>query len=404
MMPNNSDEKLSGLHEFSIKVLLVDDQAMIGEAVRRMLETEKDIEFHFCSDPTKAINTANEIKPTVILQDLVMPEIDGLTLVKFYRSNPATREVPLIVLSTKEEGTTKAEAFALGANDYIVKLPHKLELIARIRYHSKGYISLLQRNEAYEKLQASQKALADELSKAARYVISLLPVKVTEGQIRTDWTYIPSMQLGGDTFGYHWIDDEHFAIFLLDVCGHGVDAALLSVSAMNVMRSQTLPDVDFLKPDQVLHGLNEAFQMEDHNDMFFTIWYGVYNKNTRELAYASGGHHPAILIEPADNGGLDMAELLSDGMLIGAMRGITFESGTHTVKPGSRLYVFSDGVFEIQIKNEPGKMWSMEEFFKLLKQPSFENVSDVNRLLTEVRDVQGHDDFGDDFSLLEIMF
>lgn len=403
-MENTSTDQLAGIQEFAIKVLLVDDQAMIGEAVRRMLESEKDIEFHFCSDPTKAINMANEIRPTVILQDLVMPEIDGLTLVKFYRKNPATKEVPLIVLSTKEEGTTKAEAFALGANDYIVKLPDKLELIARIRYHSKGYISLLQRNEAYEKLQASQQALANELAKAAKYVISLLPTKVESGLIRTDWTYIPSMQLGGDTFGYHWIDEDNFAIFLLDVCGHGVDAALLSVSAMNVMRSQTLPDVDFLKPDQVLGGLNEAFQMEDHNDMFFTIWYGVYNKNTRELAFASGGHHPAILIEPADGVGLNMVQLLSDGMLIGAMRGIPYNSGTATVKPGSRLYVFSDGVFEIPIKGEDGKMWSMEEFFALLNAPSVEGVSDVTRLLGEVREVQGHDQFNDDFSLLEIMF
>ncbi|HNX26612.1 MAG TPA: SpoIIE family protein phosphatase, partial [Phycisphaerae bacterium] len=333
-MNNVTVKQLDEFQNFSIKVLLVDDQAMIGEAVRRMLESEKDIEFNFCSDPTKAVNMANEIKPTVILQDLVMPEIDGLTLVKFYRANPTTREVPLIVLSTKEEGTTKAEAFSLGANDYIVKLPDKLELIARIRYHSKGYINMLQRNETYEKLQASQQALANELAKAAKYVISLLPCKIEKGLIRTDWIYIPSMQLGGDTFGYHWIDDENFAIFLLDVCGHGVDAALLSVSAMNVMRSQTLPDVDFRKPDQELCGLNEAFQMEDHNDMFFTIWYGVYNKKTRELQYASGGHHPAILIEPTDAGGRNMMQLISDGMLIGAMRGIKFNSGICTVKPG----------------------------------------------------------------------
>ena len=123
----------SVLTEHRITVLLIDDQAMIGEAVRRMLADEPDIDYHYCGDPTKALPMAKEIRPTVILQDLVMPEIDGLTLVKFFRANADTRDVPLIVLSTKEEPTTKAEAFALGANDYIVKLPDRLELLARIR-------------------------------------------------------------------------------------------------------------------------------------------------------------------------------------------------------------------------------------------------------------------------------
>src|SRR5512143_1421743 len=135
-----------------IKVLLVDDQAMIGEAVRRMLAADDDIKFHFCSDPTQALKMATDLSPTVILQDLVMPEVDGLTLVKFYCANPNTREIPLIVLSTCEETTTKAEAFGLGANDYLVKLPDKVELIARIRHHSAGYIAQLQRNEAYRAL------------------------------------------------------------------------------------------------------------------------------------------------------------------------------------------------------------------------------------------------------------
>ena len=138
----------SALSEHQVTVLLVDDQPMIGEAVRRMLESEEDIAFHYCSDPTQAIETANELLPTVILQDLVMPDVDGLTLLRFFRANPSTREVPLIVLSTKEEPTIKAEAFALGASDYLVKLPDKIELIARVRYHSKGYINLLQRNRA----------------------------------------------------------------------------------------------------------------------------------------------------------------------------------------------------------------------------------------------------------------
>ena len=142
-------------------VLLVDDQAMIGEAVRRMLVTEQDIDFHYCQDPTQAVKIANRIQPTVILQDLVMPEIDGLTLVRYFRANQATQDVPLIVLSSKEEALTKAEAFALGANDYLVKLPDRLEVIARIRYHSKGYVNFLERNEALRQLEKANRFIRE---------------------------------------------------------------------------------------------------------------------------------------------------------------------------------------------------------------------------------------------------
>src|SRR5262249_54733607 len=144
------------------------DQAIVGESVRRMLADEANVKFHSCRDPTRAIETANTVQPTVILQDLVMPEIDGLQLVKFYRANKATRDTPMIVLSSKEEPVIKAQAFALGANDYLVKLPDKIELIARIRYHSRGYINLLERNEAYRRLEESQRELAEELAQAAR--------------------------------------------------------------------------------------------------------------------------------------------------------------------------------------------------------------------------------------------
>jgi len=104
---------------------------------------------------------ATELLPTIILQDLVMPEIDGLTMVRFFRANPVLLHVPIIVLSTKEEPEIKSKAFEFGANDYIVKLPDKMELVARIRYHSQAYINQKQRDEAFAALVKSQHELAE---------------------------------------------------------------------------------------------------------------------------------------------------------------------------------------------------------------------------------------------------
>ena len=144
-----------------VMVLLVDDQAIVAEAVRRSLAGNQDIDFHYCSDPEQAQAVAAQIKPTVILQDLVMPGVDGLELVKRFRATPATAEIPIIVLSVKEDPRVKSQAFEVGATDYLVKLPDKLELVARVRLHSKAWITQQQRDEAYRALRESQQRLVD---------------------------------------------------------------------------------------------------------------------------------------------------------------------------------------------------------------------------------------------------
>ena len=161
MNPTQSTYPVTTPGDSAVMVLLVDDQPMIGEAVRRALADDPSIDFHFCADPQQAIALAIQIKPTVILQDLVMPGADGLALVRDYRSNVATRDIPIIVLSTKEEPSVKSAAFSAGANDYLVKLPDAIELVARIRYHSRSYLALLQRDEAYRALRESQQQLLE---------------------------------------------------------------------------------------------------------------------------------------------------------------------------------------------------------------------------------------------------
>jgi signal transduction histidine kinase len=156
-----------------ITVLLIDDQLIIGEAVRRILMDQPDITFHYCNDPTQAIQTAINVAPTVILQDLVMPSVDGLMLLRWFRSHPVTCNVPIIVLSTKEEAKLKADAFTQGANDYLVKLPDQIELIARIRYHSR----------AYNNLKALSVATATAQHQANQLEQTLLKLQKTQAQL-----------------------------------------------------------------------------------------------------------------------------------------------------------------------------------------------------------------------------
>lgn len=387
-----------------VTVLLVDDQPIIGEAVRRMLAGEADITFHYCREATRALDRAVEVGPTVILQDLVMPDLDGLTLVRMFREAEATREVPMIVLSTKEDPKIKAEAFGLGANDYLVKLPDRLELLARIRHHSRGYTNLLQRNEAYRQLEASQRLLARDVEQAARYVSSLLPDRIKRGPIRADWRFIPSAALGGDSFGYEWIDDDHFVIYLLDVSGHGVGAALLSVSALNALRSRSLPETDFRQPGQVLTALNKAFPMEQHNGLFFTIWYGIYHRPTRRLAYAGGGHPPALLLNGTDRASARLIQLESQGPMVGAVGDLDYAASECVVDPYAVLMLYSDGAFEVE-RAADKSTWPFGEFVTFMGRVAGDpEISSMDQLIAHARELQGGDEFADDLSMVELIF
>ncbi|GGB45995.1 hypothetical protein GCM10011316_17660 [Roseibium aquae] len=202
--------------------------------------------------------------------------------------------------------------------------------------------------ESNIRLQLMQDRLTAELNDAGRYVQSILPDRRIKDP-QTDWLLVPSTELGGDSFGYHDLDQDHFAVYLIDVCGHGVGAALLSVSIINVLRASALPQTDFKDPSEVLFKLNNAFPMERQDNMFFTIWYGVYQRSARLLRFASGGHPPAIHLKA--DGGFQMLGT-PEGMVIGAIADMTFEQGEAEIRPQDRLLVLSDGTFEIDVPGQ----------------------------------------------------
>ena len=122
-----------------IRVLLIDDHALVAETLRAIFDPHDDIEFFYCSDPSSALKVANRIRPTVVLLDLIMPDLTGLELVRDFRVTPSLTDVPIVMLSAKEDAVAKEETFAAGANDYLVKLPDQIEIVARVRYHSRAY-------------------------------------------------------------------------------------------------------------------------------------------------------------------------------------------------------------------------------------------------------------------------
>jgi sigma-B regulation protein RsbU (phosphoserine phosphatase) len=246
--------------------------------------------------------------------------------------------------------------------------------------------------EANLELQLTQSRLSEELTEATNYVFSILPSPRAAGP-RTRWLLVPSTELGGDSFGYHEIDADHLAVYLLDVCGHGVGAALLSVTAINVLRSAALPNTDFRDPGAVLSALNEAFPMEKQNNMYFTIWYGVHKRSTGELRYASAGHPPSVLCK---SGG-EVLTLSTPGIAIGMMPDMVYRTKLGEIADGDRLHLVSDGTFEVE--TAPGEMLAFADFVEKLSASEEPEV-----VLDWVRGLNGPGPLPDDFSLLTIDF
>ena len=377
-------------------LLVVDDNETNREMLGRRLERQ-GYRVSMAADGCQALQMVAQEPFDLVLLDIMMPGMDGYGVLEKMKGDPLLRHIPVIMVSALDELESVVRCVEIGAEDYLPKPFEPTLLRARIGACLEKKLLRDQEQHTHMALVESQRRLADELAEAADYVKSLLPPPLT-GDVDADWRFIPSTQLGGDAFGYHWLDDDHFAMYLLDVCGHGVGAALLSISVMNVLRAQSLPSADFLDPGAVLSALNTRFPMEDQNNMYFTMWYGVYHKATRELAYASGGHPPAVLIPHAATGGQAVVHLRTLGPIIGAMPDVTYAMAKCEMPPGSTLYLFSDGAYEIA--RQDGSMWSYAEFVDRLTAPPPRDTPVLDQVISEARVVAGQTQFTDDFSIV----
>jgi sigma-B regulation protein RsbU (phosphoserine phosphatase) len=246
-------------------------------------------------------------------------------------------------------------------------------------------------------LAAAHTKLQAELTEAANYVRTLLPAPQSE-PFAVDWRFTPSAALGGDGLGYHWIDAGHFALYLLDVCGHGVGPSLMSVAVLHMLRSASLRDVDLRRPARVLGWLNDSYQMQAASDLYFTLWYGVYVPTTRTLEYACGGHPPALLMS---RDGSTVQPLKARGVAVGLAENVVYESQKIRVPTQSRLYLLSDGAFELE--RPDGRMLEFAELVEFLRHPP-PQTSELDGWFNHLLQLRGVPQLDDDFTIARFDF
>ncbi|MBE9069198.1 SpoIIE family protein phosphatase [Leptolyngbya cf. ectocarpi LEGE 11479] len=385
-------------------ILVIDDDPIIRRILQRMLQSQ-GYRVAIAETAADGLDQALAITPPVILCDWRLPgTIDGLEICRRLKEHPDLSMSSFLLITAHAETASRVEALEAGADDLLMKPIDMAELKARVK-------SGMRLCQLTRDLKKQKQYLENELAEAASYVQSLLPRDTDKPPVKIQTRFLPSQQLGGDCFDFYWLDPDYLVIYLLDVSGHGLGAALLSTSVLNVLRSQSLPGTNFYRPDKVLESLNNMFQMTDQNEKYFTIWYGVYNRVNRQLMYASAGHPPAVLLSQAAEAtsqatnGVATSEtmlLRTPGMPVGMMPDTTYTWKRCSIPDNSYLYIFSDGVYEVPETpaDETGEILGLDSFIDhIAKCP---RPGQLDQLISHA--TMPSVDVGDDLSLLEINF
>ena len=371
-----------------MKILIAEDERITRRSLQRSLESWGH-SVDVAEDGLVAWSLLQEQPFDAVLTDWQMPGLNGVELVERIRARDAGGYVYVILLTSKSHTDDLVSTLERGADDFLTKPFEQNELRARLNAGER--VIRLERTLAEQNAQMTR-----DLHGAANYVRSLIPAPRNEPEI-IDWRYVPAQDLAGDSLGYHEIDDEHLGIYLLDVTGHGIDAALLSVTILNVVMSMSLP-VDFRKPDQVLQKLNDNFPMEKHEDRCFSMWYGVLHRPTRNLRWAGGGHPATLLLNGDDAPQVEY--LPSTGPLVGMMPEMEFPSSSIQLAPSARLLLYSDGVYEIETPE--GELWGQQAFVDFVTQRHPSNSDFKDALYETILKMSGTAQLEDDFTILDV--
>ncbi|MBW4465863.1 MAG: SpoIIE family protein phosphatase [Pegethrix bostrychoides GSE-TBD4-15B] len=381
------------------KILVVDDDPVIQLVLQKTLR-QQGYEVIMSNSGQQGLELARQSSPALIICDWLMPGLDGIEVCRQIKAEPRLSSTFFILLTSLSDVDDRVMGLDAGADDILTKPVEVGELLARVRAGLRLYQAAQQLQALAQDLQNQKERLEAELFEAGDYIRSLLPAPLT-GSIRSESLFIPCKQLGGDCFDYYWLDPDYLMVYLLDVSGHGLGAALLSVSIQNLIRSQSLPDINFYRPEDVLRGLNEIFQMSDQHPRYFSLWYGVYNRAQRRLTYASAGHPPAVLISGDHaTGDLQVQQLKTRSAPIGMLSDSKYSSAFCQIEQPSRLLIFSDGGYELKQTN--GEFWSLDQFIDLLTQHACANRG-LAAILPEIQAITGSETFEDDFALLELI-
>jgi sigma-B regulation protein RsbU (phosphoserine phosphatase) len=340
-------------------LLLVDDNEANRDMLSRRL-TRRGFNVTVAASGHEALERIGRERFDLILLDLLMPDMNGMDVLRTIRETQSSTELPVIITSAKHEAADVIAGFEAGANDYLTK-PFDFSIVkARVRAQIKlkravERVRRLERDlaERNRALEATNQRMQADLSAAARIQEAMLPMSVPDRpQAKFAWMFKPCAELAGDALNVFALDEHHVAMYVLDVVGHGVAASLLSIAVSRMLtpeRNSFLvrlipepPGYRLLPPAEVAEQLNRRFPFDSASEQFFSLLYGVLDLRTREWRFVCAGHPGPIHVP---RGGAPRLIAAHERLPIG-IGDRTYPEHAMQLEPGDRLFIYSDGVSE----------------------------------------------------------
>ena len=401
-----------------IQILIVEDDKLTRNSLCQIIQ-KLDYEVMTASDGLEAWNILREKPVDIVITDWMMQGMDGLELCKRIRSADLRNYVYVIILTARGGKKELIEAIDAGADDFAVKPSTQLELSARIKAGKrilKLQSDLKEQNEklskSNRKLNHAYSVIKKDLEAGAKIQSSLLPQKASIiSGISFDWIFLPSEFVAGDVFNYFRLDENHVGFYVLDVAGHGIPAAMLSVTlskALSPANTQEcllkqfmpVPEPPYYKiinPATAIKMLNERFQADPETMQYFTIVYGIIDIQNGETVITQAGHPCPILLQKGTSANL----IGKGGFPVGMLPNIDYEEQEIVLNRGDRLFAFSDGITECI--NSKQQEFSPERLMDLVEEGRNFPLRKLLELIEHrLHQWKGDNTFEDDVTLLAI--
>jgi phosphoserine phosphatase RsbU/P len=369
------------------RVLIVDDvKANVDVLVQALRDDHK---LSVALDGESALRSIEKNPPDIVLLDIVMPGIDGYEVCRRLRAAEATREIPIMFLSSLEDVKNKTKGFEVGANDYLTKPFEILEVKARVQ-------SLL-KAKAYA--DAVKEAMARDLRIARDIQMGLLPVDLgpaTEGTgLDIHALLEPAQDVGGDLYEVLRPDNDRVVVAVGDVSGKGIPAALFMAVTITLLRSMVR---QFEQPDEILRRVNDELALQNPSGMFVTLQCAVIDLRTERVTCAGAGHPPLVVLSP---GKLPRFAMEATGGPAGLWAGNAIKSASMDVRAGDVLLMYTDGVTEAM--NAARDLFGEERLMEhLARQPAGTAAETAANVLDAVRRFAAGAKQSDDITLVAL--
>jgi sigma-B regulation protein RsbU (phosphoserine phosphatase) len=367
-------------------ILIVDDSRMNRMVLGKHLSQE-GYELLEADSADGALRLLDYRKPDLILLDVVMPEMSGFDLCKLLKQQPSTQEIPIIFITSLDSTEDKITGLDLGAVDFITKPFNTAEIIARVRTQ----VTL---HQMYQTILETNKRIAQDLETARHIQRNLLPSHTGQfpGNISFDYAYIPCDEVGGDFFDIFQINESKLLFYIIDVAGHGVASALVTVFTKIFF---SIHSKDTHDPAKLLGMLNQQFFRDRLSEKHIIVFVGILDLEQDLLTWSSAGQSVSPILYTVEH-----EEALSmRSFPIGLVENSTYTDAQAVVRPGTSLLMYSDGVTDILLQNGTPVLEEQALLQYIHAHKYMDNQSMVNSLLSYIRLRGNSEKFQDDVTI-----